>query len=107
MTNCSSVLLQYMGSFPVAGPDQASRAEYMRTQIQQMRVSATWIFILINAHSITEFNSTRDAEECATPMIKFSLLPPLISFHCLISWPSFYSYILHSFLLVLPFSITE
>jgi hypothetical protein len=34
------VLFQYMGSFPVAGPDQASRAEYMRTQLQQMRVSS-------------------------------------------------------------------
>jgi len=39
MINCF-LLFQYMGSFPVAGPDQASRTEYMRTQLQQMRVSA-------------------------------------------------------------------
>jgi len=39
--------------------------------------------------SITEFSSTRATKECATPMIKFSLLPSLISFHCLFTWPSF------------------
>jgi hypothetical protein len=42
------MLFQYMGSFPVAGPDQASRAEYMRTQLQQMRVSpAEYTFLSV------------------------------------------------------------
>ncbi|GLG96541.1 Uncharacterized protein GBIM_03491 [Gryllus bimaculatus] len=31
--------VEYMGSFPVAGPDQASRAEYMRAQLHQLRGS--------------------------------------------------------------------
>lgn len=30
-----------MGSFPVVGPDQATRAELVRKQLQQMRVSTT------------------------------------------------------------------
>ncbi|XP_021919250.1 tensin-4-like isoform X3 [Zootermopsis nevadensis] len=38
---------QYMGSFPVAGPDQASRAECMRTQLQQMRGSARTKSVLL------------------------------------------------------------
>lgn len=33
------LVFQYMGSFSVAGPDQASRAEYMRRQLLEMRVS--------------------------------------------------------------------
>lgn len=31
--------LQYMGSFPVAIPDIASRAEYVRSQLETLRVS--------------------------------------------------------------------
>ncbi|CAK9795783.1 hypothetical protein ANTQUA_LOCUS493 [Anthophora quadrimaculata] len=31
--------VQYMGSFPVAIPDIASRAEYVRSQLETLRVS--------------------------------------------------------------------
>ncbi|XP_063228938.1 SH2 domain-containing protein 5-like [Bacillus rossius redtenbacheri] len=39
--------VQYMGSFPVAGPDQATRAEYMRTQLQRMRGTARTKSVLL------------------------------------------------------------
>lgn len=32
-------LLQYVGSFPVAGADQSARAEYVRSKLLQLRVS--------------------------------------------------------------------
>lgn len=39
-SNTEFFLLQYMGSFPVAVPDIASRAEFVRSQLQILRVSA-------------------------------------------------------------------
>lgn len=38
-------IFQYTGSFTVVGHDQASRTEYVRTQLKQMRVS-TVSFVL-------------------------------------------------------------
>ncbi|KOC71342.1 hypothetical protein WH47_05889, partial [Habropoda laboriosa] len=38
-TNATFFSLQYMGSFPVAIPDIASRAEYVRSQLETLRVS--------------------------------------------------------------------
>lgn len=38
-TEADFLLLQYMGSFPVAIPDIANRAEYVRSQLETLRVS--------------------------------------------------------------------
>lgn len=38
-SNTKFFLLQYMGSFPVAIPDIASRADFVRSQLEILRVS--------------------------------------------------------------------
>lgn len=50
--------LQYMGSFPVAIPDIASRAEYVRSQLETLRVStlSDKNFLKIFCDSFREIN---------------------------------------------------
>jgi hypothetical protein len=50
-------MFQYMGSFPVAGPDQASRTECMRTQLQQMRVSSVSVSVSVSVCVIVDTHS--------------------------------------------------
>jgi hypothetical protein len=71
-----------MGSFPVAGPDQASRAEYMRTQLEQMRVSSVECTFLSAITAVTRLKLIRVLtvsffEEHATAIIKTYLFFPL------------------------------
>jgi hypothetical protein len=105
MINYSSVLFQYMGSFPVAGPDQASRAEYMRTQIQQMRVSTTWIPMLVSTH--VYYRVQFHAVCCRTCGYRsLSSRYFLLWFLIIASFLTFFS-LSALFLLFLHFSLTE
>ena len=50
-------LLQYVGSFPVAGADQSARAEYVRSKLLQLRVSSYQLFIFILGANFGSFFS--------------------------------------------------
>lgn len=50
-TKAKFLLLQYMGSFPVAIPDIDNRAEYVRSQLETLRVSTLSNSILLSTTS--------------------------------------------------------
>lgn len=53
----SFLFFQYMGSFPVVGPDQATRAELVRKQLQQMRVSTAMRIFWLGLRTNSSFSS--------------------------------------------------
>lgn len=64
-------LLQYVGSFPVAGADQSARAEYVRSKLLQLRVSSYLYYFFERRKSLVQTELSINTRSYDSLLAKF------------------------------------